>query len=265
MKAETRTLECGSFGVGFRLAARSDELLAKMRLCVPLGTEVGACVHAAAVKEFAVFQNGPRASYRLRIEDEVVGESAELHDILELLKRDLMVHVADRAPDRVFVHAGVAGWKGRAVVMPGMSFAGKTTLVAEMVRAGATYYSDEYAVIDACGRVHPYARELQMRAADCVEQRGVSVAELGGVAANEPALVSHVVFAEYAEGARWAPVAISRGSAVLEMMQHAIAVRRAPGRVMTTLTKMMETAEAMRGVRGEASEMARWLLDEVSA
>jgi hypothetical protein len=185
--------------------------------------------------------------------------------ILEQLRRELMVYVAGRAPDRVFVHAGVVGWKGRVVVLPGMSFAGKTTLVAELVRAGATYYSDEYAVIDACGAVHPYARGLQMREAGGVEQREVSVGKLGGVAVDGPGRVSHVVFAEYECGAWWAPETISRGAAALEMMRHAIAVQRDPARVMASLGKMMETAEAMRGVRGEASEMARWLLDAVSA
>ena len=68
-----------------------------------------------------------------------------------------MVHVANYAPDRVFVHAGVVAWRGRALVLPGTSFAGKTTLVAELVRAGAIYYSDEYAVLDEQGRVHPYS------------------------------------------------------------------------------------------------------------
>jgi hypothetical protein len=264
MRGETRTLECVAFGVEFRLAAESDELLAKMRLCAPLGTEVGVCADAEAM-EFAVFQDGMGAGYRLVIDGEGVGEAAPLEDILEQLARDLMVHVADAAPERVFVHAGVVGWKERVVVMPGMSFAGKTTLVAELVRAGAAYYSDEYAVIDVCGRVHPYARELQMREMGSTEQRGVSVAELGGVAAKESGRVSHVVFAEYECGARWEPATISRGKAALEMMRHAIAVQRAPERVMATLAKMMETAEAMRGVRGEASEVVRWMLDAVSA
>jgi hypothetical protein len=30
--------------------------------------------------------------------------------------------------------------------------------VAELVRAGATYYSDEFAVLDSRGRVHPFPR-----------------------------------------------------------------------------------------------------------
>jgi serine kinase of HPr protein (carbohydrate metabolism regulator) len=66
--------------------------------------------------------------------------------------------IAVRARSALFVHAGVVAWRGRAVLIPGASNAGKSTLVAELVRRGATYYSDEYAAIDAAGRVHPYAR-----------------------------------------------------------------------------------------------------------
>ena len=67
------------------------------------------------------------------------------------------VELTDR---RVFVHAGVVGWKNRAILIPGKSFAGKTSLVAELVKAGATYYSDEFAVLDFQGLVHPYHKPL---------------------------------------------------------------------------------------------------------
>jgi hypothetical protein len=36
-------------------------------------------------------------------------------------------------------------------VLPGRSFAGKTTLVAALVQVGAEYWSDEYPVLDAEG------------------------------------------------------------------------------------------------------------------
>jgi hypothetical protein len=51
---------------------------------------------------------------------------------------------------------------------------------------------------------------------------------------------------------------------VLEMMRHSIAVQRTPGRVMATLATMMETASAVRSVRGEAVETAAALLDAMS-
>jgi hypothetical protein len=150
-------------------------------------------------------------------------------------------------------------------LLPGTSFAGKTTLVAALVRAGATYYSDEYAVLDEQGQVHPYARDLQMREAGEPEQTPVAVEELGGRAGSAALAVSHVVFAEYEESGRWDPQPVSAGMAVLEMLRHTIPVQRTPARVMATLGKMMECAIAVRSGRGEASETARALLDWMDA
>jgi predicted ATPase len=44
--------------------------------------------------------------------------------------------VATEAPRRVFVHAGVVGWKGQAILVPGRSYSGKTTLIAALMKAG---------------------------------------------------------------------------------------------------------------------------------
>jgi hypothetical protein len=61
------------------------------------------------------------------------------------------------------VHSGVVAHDGRAILLPGPTHAGKSTLVAELVRLGAPYFSDEYALIDADGRVHPYPRPMLLR------------------------------------------------------------------------------------------------------
>lgn len=249
---------CISFGVPFALSADSGDVMSQMLACVPLGTVSGDSPDDG--REFALMTAGG-GEYRLKAGEEVIAEGASLEAILEVLARELMVHVAEYAPDRVFLHAGVVGWQGGALVLPGTSFAGKTTLVAELVRAGATYYSDEYAVLDERGWVHPYPRELHMRRAGGVEQRGVAVEELGGRAGGEPLRVTRVVFAEYVEGGRWRPEPVSAGMAALEMLRHTIPVQRTPARVMATLAKMMETATAVRSERGDAGETARLLLD----
>ena len=263
MKADLLMRCCVSFGVTFRLAADSEELLAQMLAGVPLGTQCGV-EHDRDVEQFAVLQLDEGFGYRLTVDDEVVAEGVELKPVLEQFARDLMVHVANYAPDRVFVHAGVVGWRGHALVLPGTSFAGKTTLVAELVRAGATYYSDEYAVLDERGVVYPYPRNLHMREVGGVDQRSVAVEELEGVAGTVPLPVSLVVFTEYADSGRWDPKPVSAGMAVLEMLRHAIPVQRTPGRVMATLAKMMETATAVRSKRGEAGEVADSLLRAMS-
>jgi hypothetical protein len=225
------------------------------------------CVaHSEWARQFALVSVRDGAGYRLLVNDEIAGESDALQPMLDQLGRDLMVHVANHAPDRVFVHAGVVGWQGQgqALVLPGIGFAGKTTLVAGLVRAGAIYYSDEYAVLDEKGEVHPYTRDLQMREHGGVEQRAVGVEELNGSSGDIPLAVAQVVFTEYVAGGRWTPESMSSGVAVLEMMRHSIPVQRTPGRVMATLAKMMETASAVRSVRDEAVETARALLDAMS-
>src|SRR5438094_6797894 len=85
-----------------------------------------------------------------------VVRTIEPNEILASLERYLEETLIVGAPRRTFLHAGVVGWRGRALVLPGRSRAGKSTLVAELVRAGATYLSDEYAVLDDAARAHPF-------------------------------------------------------------------------------------------------------------
>src|SRR6266536_3494305 len=81
-----------------------------------------------------------------------LARSKTLDEALDVFESNLQLTVAEHARHRVFVHAGVVGWQGNAILIPGLSHSGKTTLVDQLVRAGATYYSDEYAVLDESGR-----------------------------------------------------------------------------------------------------------------
>jgi hypothetical protein len=236
-----------------------------MMKAAPFATQPFAASYEQA-PEFKLLKCTGSTAYRLIVDGEPIAQAEDLQPLLDLLARDLMVHVANHAPDRVFMHAGVVAWRGRALVLPGTSFAGKTTLVAELVRAGATYYSDEYAVLDGLGLVHPYPRDLQMRLPGSPRQTPLAVAHLNASAPGIAALpVSHVVFTEYIANAQWSPEPITAGIAVLEMLRHTIPVQRTPARVMATLAKMMQTATAVRSPRGEASTTARILLTAMDA
>lgn len=63
----------------------------------------------------------------------------ELERVLHALDSHLRLWIGTAVQDLLFVHAGVVGWHNRAIVIPGQSFSGKTTLVAALVKAGATY------------------------------------------------------------------------------------------------------------------------------
>ncbi len=97
----------------------------------------------------------------------------DLAQAFAVLETEIRQSVAASAERRTFVHAGVVGWRGRAIVVPGRSRSGKTTLVAELVKAGALYLSDEFAVLDGRGRVHPFAKPLSIRGpGGCDRTRG---------------------------------------------------------------------------------------------
>ncbi|MEM7342283.1 MAG: hypothetical protein AAF467_26825 [Actinomycetota bacterium] len=68
---------------------------------------------------------------------------------------------ANRA-STLMVHAAVATSRGRCVVLPGWGEAGKSTLVAGLVRAGWRYGSDELAVFSLDGELEPYARPISI-------------------------------------------------------------------------------------------------------
>ncbi|MCW5849473.1 MAG: hypothetical protein KIT87_05295 [Anaerolineae bacterium] len=181
-----------------------------------------------------------------------VARAATPDVLLRVLESDLRLFIAERAAGRVFVHAGVVGWGGHAVVMPGRSYAGKTTLVAALVQAGAVYFSDEYAVLDRHGLVHPYPKPLSVRDTVTGEQREVTVEALGGQAGSGPLKMGLALVGGFAQDAVWAPTPMTAGEVLLALADNAIAIRRAPRRVLAALTRAVAGAEGWQGTRGEA-------------
>jgi len=184
----------------------------------------------------------------------------DLSEALEAFESDLQLYVAATARRRLFVHAGVVGWRGRAVVLPGRSFAGKTTLVAALVRAGATYYSDEYAVFDRAGRVHPYARPLALREGAGGRRRKLAVEALDGAVGERALPVRLVIVSEYREGARFRARRLSQGQGLLAILANTVSARRQPEAALGVLQKVSAGARVYKGARGEADAAAASIL-----
>jgi hypothetical protein len=182
-----------------------------------------------------------------------------LADALERLESEVNLFVAEHARDRLFVHAGVVAWRGRAILVPGRSGSGKSTLVAALVRAGARYYSDEYAVLDADGRVHPFPRPLSLRRADGSRARRSHVA-LGGRAGARPIEVSLVLACRYRPRGRPGLRPLSPGRMVLALLKHTVAARSRPELAFTCLEQVASRARGLYGVRKEAAAFAGRIL-----
>ena len=183
---------------------------------------------------------------------DILAASADLQDVCDAFGTDLQMHVAEVARGRLFVHAGVVGWRGRAILIPGRTFTGKSTLVAELVRAGATYYSDDYAVLDSRGRVHPYPKPLSLREEPTARGKKYSIEEIGGRVGREPLPVGLVIVSSYREGARWRPRQLSAGEGALALLANTVSARTEPAAAMSTLRQVVSSAPVLKGVRGDA-------------
>ena len=193
----------------------------------------------------------------------LASRTLDQEELLERFESAIRLRVAENAKRKVFVHAGVVGWRGRAIVIPGRSFTGKTSLVAALVRAGATYLSDEYAVFDRRGRVFPYLKPLSLRLGDDETQTHVLVEELGGVAATGPLPVGHIIATQFVNGANWKPRVLTEGEAVLAMLANTVPARRDPATVLDFLHRVAALSTTFKGRRGDADATAEAILARI--
>jgi hypothetical protein len=169
-------------------------------------------------------------------------------------------HLATEAAPLTFVHAGVVDVGGCGIVIPGRSYTGKSTLVAELVRLGATYVSDEYAVLDQSGLVQPFAKPLSIRTGrnDPLGQLVPVPAEL---IADHPVRAGLIVRTAYAPGAQWRPSVHSRAEGAFALLQNTVSARLRPDAALSSTSRLARAAVFLAGQRGEASETARALLE----
>src|SRR5262245_6087940 len=174
---------------------------------------------------------------------------------LDLLRSLLESCIARNAASRLFVHAGVVDRRGRAIVLPGASRSGKTTLVTAMLRGGAKYYSDEFAVLDDRGRVHPWARPLRIRRAG-MPPRSYPVERFGVRARQRSLRVGLIVVTAHRAGAPWRPRLLSPGQAVLSLVRNTHVTRVRPETTIRVLTRAVQGARALASRRAVADEDA---------
>lgn len=246
-----------AYGVRAVLFANRPELAERLRGLIPPGWQP--CPMSEADRSFGLTV-GESGACTVSIDEIEMGHNLELDLALMLLDAQLRLYLGTKAPDMVFVHGAVTH-NGTAIVMPGQSFAGKTTLVAALMRAGATYYSDEFAVIDKRGLVRPYAKSLTVRS-DTGSQNH-TVESLGGKAGSEPVPLGAIVVTSYRPDAEWRPRRLSAGEAAMALLANAVPARERPAEVMRALSRAAADAIAVESERGEADELAPLLLAEL--
>jgi hypothetical protein len=252
---------------GLRIGIRTNkaEVLERVAERLPRNWEPCCSPLVDYLYSFKVGGPGPRPNVRnftlLYGGGSKLARTMDLEEALDALESDLQRHVSQFARNHVFIHAGVVGWQGRAILLPGRSMAGKTSLVAALLKAGATYYSDEYAIIDPNGLVHPFPRRLSVRQPGNLKPRRSDPEEFGSRPGVTPLPVGLVAVLKYLPGGRWRPRLLTPGKALLELFDHALAAEHEPEMVLAALEPAVgRAAICWKGVRGEAEETTEKLL-----
>lgn len=184
------------------------------------------------------------------------------HQIFEqILNSKIRILIAEKAYPWVFIHAGVVEWKGLAIVLPAFSYQGKTTLVSELIKAGARYMSDEYAVLGENGLVYPFARDLSVRMIQGEPPVLKDPVEFGASIQPEPIKPGLVVLTKYEQGAEWNPAILSQGQGMLEIIPQVISINYNTKFALKVLNTTFNRAIIVRTLRSEAPEAARFILN----
>jgi hypothetical protein len=248
-----------AFGVRCALSVNPVDLLRRAEGLLPPGWL--RCAPAPDDLRFSL--SAAAGAYHIEGAGPVVA-TTDLDVALGVLDAQIRAHVALHAPRHIFIHAAVVETHGRAIVIPGPSFSGKTTLAVALLEAGATYYSDEFAVLDRDGLVHPYAKPLSIRANGALNGSDHPAHTLGISTGGARLAVGLIVVTRYRPKASWQPTRGTAGEGALALLANAVAGRERPGQALAAVVKAAAHVQVLEGDRGEAGETARAILRSAS-
>jgi hypothetical protein len=205
-----------------------------------------------------------REGIHLFSNDVALGSSREPKELATKLINAIDVTVIQTMKDLYAIHAGAVLIDGHGLLLPGRTHAGKSSLVAELLRRGARYFSDEYALIDSAGRVHAYPRPLLIRNGG-PRQSPVLPEECNSSVVDAPAPVRWILSLAFERGASWSVKEIPQSTALFGLLQNTPhALENAPGMV-PSFERAVADAVCLAGRRGEAAEAAERILHLVDS
>ena len=252
-----------SFGVNCEVLSDDHELAsgARRTASAALGGQIEQIATGESQFSFEL-KKGTTRRVDLYLNGKLKEQDLEFDIAFDRFASLLRITVAEYAPNFAFIHAGAVGWKGRGIIFPARSFRGKSALTAALVRLGARYYSDEYAVLDKRGYLRPFPKDLSLRGIkDRFTQVETSVESLGGKAGKLPIPVGLVLVTEYKKRANWGPEVLNPGAAMMEVLQHSVSIRRSPEFVLSAVSSAVSSGLAMKSKRGEADAAAKAILE----
>lgn len=257
-------IEFTAYGVPIGIFCNDENLKSKIKkviqIAVPNKFVFGNNIRHQHIFKIECKASSDRITIQKNDDDETV--YTDENSFLDYLASQVRITVAEFASTNVFIHAGAIGWNGSGIIIPGKSYSGKTTLVSELIKIGAEYYSDEYAVLDENGYLHPYPKMLSMRGIlNDWDQVDTAPEDFGAKIGIKPLPVRMILVTKYNKKAKWKPKLTTPGEAVLEILQHTIPIRNKPEFVLNVLKKTVSRAIIAKSERGAAQEFAPFFLE----
>lgn len=200
----------------------------------------------------------------VHVDDKLLATLPSLAPAWDVGWRELELQVAARSSDPVFIHAGAVAIGDQGYVLPGPSGVGKTTLVLHLVsEMGATYYSDEYALLDRDAYLHPYVRDPHVRVESGGRGIPTAITTYTDRVGEDPVRVAGVIVARRTSGEQWAPRAAEARDCALFLLDNAVGARTRTPAVMDVVAAVAESAWCVEGERDRLSEVSVWLKTRV--
>lgn len=255
-----------SYGVELGVRVTDPEILDQLRSRLPYGSKSSKAAIVERLFSVVVLatEKPSKTRYNFYWDHMLFGPKLTLSQLLDKLDAMASLAIAELSMENLFVHAGVVEWQGKAILIPGRSHSGKSTLVAELVKIGARYYSDEFAVLDDLGHITAYPKPISLRDPKTKRQKDVSVNSFGGQVGDDRLPVGLVVISQYEPGTRWEPRELSAGNGVLHLLDNTHSAQRAPDRAMQVLKQAVTNARIINSPRGEAKDVAASILSAVN-
>jgi hypothetical protein len=273
-----------SHGVRIGIRANDAQALERAANHLPPGSEPCSSPVVNELCSLLVARERPASNIRrynlLYWEASRVARTMIVDEVFQKLEAYLHLIVALESRQRVFVRAAVAVWEDTAILVLGPRSSGKTMLLDALLRAGATYYSDRYAVLDRRGRVYPYPtafpEDRGQRAEDSESGQRTEDSQTGPLSsvlyplsstprASGPLPVGLVVDTRYKSGVRFRPRLLSPGETLCSLLTNTVSARSRPKAALASLQWVANGARAFRGKRGEAADAAGALLRKLDS
>lgn len=256
--------QCAFEVYGVRIGIRADaaNLEAKLKTILPENRKDIGFEEAADILSLVAAED--KRDNGLYFNDEMAMRFEQFDDsLLEFVAEKILTILAFVSlPSKFYLHAGAVAWNNSGIVIPGESYAGKTTLVKEFIKAGAEYFSDDCVILDKRGFLLPFPRALAVRTG---EGRVIkNAADFGAKNAGKKVKLGTILLTRYEKEATWRPAAVSRGQGILELMKnfyYQSSVSKAPEEIISNLTDITRKALIIGGRRGEACAVIEWFLE----